>query len=268
MNNILKHVIKRILIKDYPLESSFPLVVNNDHIGKQVLIDGFYERFFLENIVKNLNEKVFLDTMVDVGANIGNHTVFFSKYFKKIIAFEPQKRTFQILKINCQNISNIETFNYGLSLKNKTLNFQIHKMNFGNGKELKGKLNKNYFVEEVKLKKHQFAKKDKISIVKIDVEGSECDVLLSMEDQIILNKPIILFEFNDYKTKNSIISLLNKFEYTDFYVFKKELVRNPLKKLFPKDLSRLKKIKLDSKKDFSMVITYRRDSEYKLNNIN
>ena len=113
-----------------------------------------------------------------------------------------------------------------------------------------------------------FAKKDKISIVKIDVEGSECDVLLSMEDQIILNKPIILFEFNDYKTKNSIISLLNKFEYTDFYVFKKELVRNPLKKLFPKDLSRLKKIKLDSKKDFSMVITYRRDSEYKLNNIN
>lgn len=41
LNSILKYFTKLILIKDTHIERSFPLVVNNDHIGKQVIIYGF-----------------------------------------------------------------------------------------------------------------------------------------------------------------------------------------------------------------------------------
>lgn len=174
INLVLNYFLRLILIKDSPLEKPFPFVVNNDHIGKQILIDGFYERFFLENIINYLDNSVFSNTMVDVGANIGNHSVFFSKYFNQIFSFEPQKRTFQILEMNCSNISNI---------------------------------------------------------------------------------------------KEPIISQLNRLGYRDFFVFKKELIKNPFLKLFIRRLSKLKKIDLSLQNNFSMVVTYRRDSNFLLKNI-
>ena len=73
------------------MESEFPMVVNNDHIGKQILIDGYYERFYLENIINHFEPKVFEFTLMDIGANIGNHTVYFSKYFKGVYPLSPKR---------------------------------------------------------------------------------------------------------------------------------------------------------------------------------
>ena len=104
-------LIKLFIVKDQVLQSEFPMVVNNDHIGKQVIIDGFYERFYLENIVLQVESNVFMYTLMDIGANIGNHSVFSSKYFNKILSFEPQKRTFKLLQLNCLHLLNVKIFN-------------------------------------------------------------------------------------------------------------------------------------------------------------
>ena len=265
MTSIIKYLIKKYLVKDKPLDSYYPMVVNNDHIGKQVLVDGYYELFYLENIVKHLDPNVFEFTFMDIGANIGNHTVYFSKYFNKVLSFEPQKRIFKILQLNCLHFPNVKLFNYGLSEKSKNVEFKIHKMNFGNAKQSEKKSNEtDYFIENVILQSHKFLKNEVVSLIKIDVEGNECDVLTSLKEKIYNDKPILLFEFNDVKIKKQLRDKLNLFGYQNFFVFKKEIVKSPIRKFFLKDLSKLIQVDLIEKSDFSMVISFQEESSFKL----
>ena len=91
-----------------------------DLVGTEVSLSGIFEEFVLEA----LKEKIFknIDTQksicLDIGANIGNHTLYFSQFFDKVYAFEPHPRIYDLLKINVKKSKNIEIFQFGLSNKN------------------------------------------------------------------------------------------------------------------------------------------------------
>ncbi len=75
-------------------------------------------------IIRNIIKKG--DTVIDVGANIGFFTLFFRSLVGdngKIIAFEPEKKNFEILKKNIQvnNLRNVEIHNLALGSENKNL---------------------------------------------------------------------------------------------------------------------------------------------------
>lgn len=215
--------------------------------------------------MNHLEPKVFEFTLMDIGANIGNHTVYFSKHFKEVLSFEPQQRTFKLLQLNCLHLPNVKLFNYGLSEKPEKVEFKIHKMNFGNAKQSEKKANeKDYFIENVELQPHKFQSKEVVSVIKIDVEGNECDVLNSLKEKINSNKPILLFEFNDKKIKKQLKDKLNAFGYKNFYVFNKELVKSPVKKFYSKNLDKLIQIDLTEENDFSMVISFHEESLFRL----
>lgn len=79
-------------------------------------------RFYEDNILENLSRFLpsgKLDVGLDIGANIGNHTIFFSKVmdFNAIYSFEPQKDVYEILdeNIKLNNCSNVVSYNMGLS---------------------------------------------------------------------------------------------------------------------------------------------------------
>ena len=59
--------------------------------------------------------------LLDLGANIGNHTVFFSRYFQHIYAFEPNPFVYRILKANCEMLGNATAFNVGLGAERAML---------------------------------------------------------------------------------------------------------------------------------------------------
>ena len=63
--------------------------------------------------------------MVDIGANIGNHSIAFSKISKKVYSFEAHPRTFEILKFNTDKYKNIKIFNIGISNKKGSLFLKI-----------------------------------------------------------------------------------------------------------------------------------------------
>jgi len=69
----------------------------NDHIPRLIRRSGyFYERDLLENLARHVRPG---ETIVDVGANIGNHTAFFLAVIgAKVIAVEPQKKVFAALE--------------------------------------------------------------------------------------------------------------------------------------------------------------------------
>lgn len=76
----------------------------------------FYERNEIEYLKRYIKPG---DVVLDIGANIGNHTVYFSRICKagKVYSFEPVKSTYDVLErnvqLNCKNDA-VETYNVGL----------------------------------------------------------------------------------------------------------------------------------------------------------
>ena len=92
-------LIKKIIIKKYnndKFEDQF-VVFSNDLISSEIILNKYYEK----NILLFLKNEIFNkyidknDICIDVGANIGNHSKFFSKYFLKVFSFEPNKKSYE-----------------------------------------------------------------------------------------------------------------------------------------------------------------------------
>lgn len=138
---------------------------------------------------------------VDAGANIGNHTLYWAieRYAKKIYSFEPVESTFEILKKNIElnHLEDVvEIFQVGLSDEETTGEISIYKAdNIGGtniAKSEKGKI-KLITLDSLKIK-------EKIDLIKIDVEGAEVEVLKGSIKTIKKYKPLIVVEsFYNFK---------------------------------------------------------------------
>jgi FkbM family methyltransferase len=196
-----------------------------DHIGLTINIDGRFENkslLIVKKFLENLNYGFSKTIALDIGANIGNHSVFFSEIFKDVYAFEPNPYTYELLKINSIFVcpkKNIKIRNYGLSNKNKNLAFNMDFNNIGGSaivNNVKSPVGKNIRVPVKKLDSLEELRNKKISLIKIDVEGHELEVLLGGDTLIKKNYPIILFEQQQNEIINGtspVLSYLNSLDY-------------------------------------------------------
>jgi FkbM family methyltransferase len=202
--------------KKYP---NFMAIINYDYISNDIIIDGFYEQKYITVIAKWLQSRKLKNYLfIDIGANLGNHSIFFSKYFKNIIAFEPHKKLYNLLKFNTENIPNIRIFNIGLSDKNKKSLLYTDESNFGGSTQIPFKTGKKSLVLFRKLDSLNLKKR--ADLIKIDVEGHEENVLKGASNYLKKYSPIILFESQSSFIKNgstSVIKILKKFNYKKFY---------------------------------------------------
>ena len=76
--------IKRRLFKDFP-ERKQMVIFADDYVSNKILTHGIYEKQKLELVFEWLATKkdIFNTTVLDIGANIGNHSLYFAKYFSK-----------------------------------------------------------------------------------------------------------------------------------------------------------------------------------------
>lgn len=168
----------------------------------------------LEDIKKRLGENKII---IDVGANIGNHTVFFANICKakRIYSFEPQPNIFDILKknvlINKFN-KNVKLFNMGLGENKGYANVDVvNKDNFGMSKLTKDNLGT---IEINKLDDIICSiEKNKIDMIKIDVEGMGIEVLKGAQRVLRRDKPIIYIEAETEEEFNIITNFLSEFKY-------------------------------------------------------
>ncbi|PFG51197.1 FkbM family methyltransferase [Marinobacter sp. LV10R520-4] len=218
----MNHSLSRRHIKDFPQIAIFSF----DHIGLTVNLEGRYENEPLQ-LIEQLTERMLPESRrelsLDIGAKIGNHSLLFSRSFKKVFAFEPNPITFEILKFNSKFASeekNNVPLNYGLSDKDGLLAFLVNASNIGSSRIIseddeRGKSG----ISDVKVKSADSIPElleEKISLIKVDVEKHEIYALKGAENLILKNKPIIIFEQSESEIDNGsspTISYLKSLDY-------------------------------------------------------
>jgi FkbM family methyltransferase len=250
------------------------ILFKDDYISHQIITQGLYERYelntFFSYFKQNKKIKYKNKICLDVGASLGNHAIFFSKIFKKVITFEPNPKVFTLLKYNTSFYKNIKNLNFGLFDKNKLLNLKIYTYNSG-GSTLKYNIYNNNNTVKVKVKTLDSLNiKERIGLIKIDTENSEFEVLKGSQKTIKKNKPIILFEQQSSQIKNftsKSISLLRKNDYSFFNFYIPQLNGFFLTRMFKKIISiffghKISMIKLNDKikkKNYNMIVAIQND---------
>ncbi len=230
---------KEKLFNKFP-ERKQMVIFADDYVSDKVLSSAVYEKLQLELIFDWLKTKkdIFDSTVLDIGANIGNHSLYFSGYFSKCISFEPNPRTFSVLEINARLAGNIVPMNMGLSDKKGSAPLYTSFRNIG-GASLSGDWNASVDrVCDIQLERIDdvIDQDEKVGLIKMDVEGHEWFALKGAEAVIKNNKPVVIFEYSPASDGEgmNVINLLNEYGYSDFYevvdgweCLKKSLLRYP-----------------------------------------
>lgn len=202
---------------DYTLNDGVKLsLFKNDHISNIIIKTGrYYENSMLEFIRQNVPKGL----MLDVGANIGNHTLYLAKYCAtSVIAFEPFPDTFAVLTQNIQQnkFLNITALPVGLSNEAKETSMSLaSENNVGMAKiDEAGKVYARLDVLDTMLEA-----KEPITLIKIDCEGHEEKALQGMLKTIEAHKPALFIECQTEKEFNTVRDLLSPLGYIAVYTF-------------------------------------------------
>jgi len=226
----IRHIFETLLIKWLSCLSTKHIKNNDfqvtifsfDGIGTTINVKGVYEREQLDTLMGWLRtNNLIRDSAVDIGANIGNHSLYFSQSYCQVFSFEPNPRTFKLLELNSTLVKNIKPFNFGLSNMNGEVSMQSFQENMG-GSKIVGKFEENSNIIKIEVKTldsvaHELVMP--IGLIKLDVEGHEYAAIAGARETIKANKPVILFEQSDADFKDGVsqvIELLKSFGYSKF----------------------------------------------------
>lgn len=140
------------------------------------------------------------DWVLDVGANIGHYTFRLSELVGaegRVIAFEPVTATHELLSANIRRLkhSNVTVMNVGASEETREFSVDIPKFDTG--------LN-NYYMASLSDKDGEFRVMcisidslnlpGRVSLVKVDAEGHDLQVLKGMKSLLARDHPVLIVE--------------------------------------------------------------------------
>jgi FkbM family methyltransferase len=179
------------------VDTNIHIYQGNETISNCIRSDKhFFELSFLIWIRLNFNEQ---NEILDIGANIGNHSLFFLKFLncKKVHSFEPFESNLDLLKKNTQDFGD-KSIIYDIALSNIEGTLPLYNSEHGNngGFSLHSYSNGSSFLvkNSVNIKTLDSYNLNNITMIKIDVENHENEVLEGAKNTILRNKPIIFIE--------------------------------------------------------------------------
>ena len=205
----------------YILNSLFYIAPSQFHLDIIFFFAWFkkeieYEIFYMNKLQKK--RRVF----IDIGANEGTHSYFFSKRFQIVHAFEPIKEITESLK-NFRR-KNITVHNIGLSNEIKNIDLKTPVIE---GKEIYGLSSiKNNFKGNFKKRRIPIKILDNynfknVDLIKIDVEGNEYEVIQGAIKTIKRYKPNLIVEIEQRHSERNmkeIFDLIIKLGYRGFFL--------------------------------------------------
>jgi len=202
-----------------PKKSTFNKVLREKILGYTIqfynypeLINLFEEIYIFETYKPSYPKP---ETIIDCGGNIGLTILYYKQYFPacRVLAFEPDTSNFSLLKQNLtsNNIKGVAFFNTALSDQEREM---ILYKNIESSNSLTSRLIKTPYFEESEI---VFTEKlsdhinGAISILKIDVEGSEVSIINNLihSQKLMLIKEMII-EFHPDIIGLSVDDFINK----------------------------------------------------------
>src|SRR6056300_75117 len=176
-------------------------------IGRSIDLYGEYCQAEIE-LLKSLSNKS--TWFVDIGANIGTHTIPLSYSVERVLAFEPDDANFDLLSKNvaglCALRKNVTATKMAIG---DTLVEVDTQFDFGKTKVVQGKGVKSAPLDVLGL--------PKVDLVKIDVEGQELKVLVGMRNILNTHKPDMLIEMQDETTYAETYDFLKSCNYCMYW---------------------------------------------------
>jgi FkbM family methyltransferase len=150
------------------------------------------------------------DTIVDVGAETGDYTILCSKFYNvsQVLSFEPNNASYEVLiqNIELNKCHNVSAFMIGLS------SVEAQQRAFFNGDSIIWTNNQdNYSLTVRKLDSFGLTS---LSLLKIDVEGNEIEVIKGAIETIKKFRPRIIVETHSKVLKETVIDLLTGLDYS------------------------------------------------------
>lgn len=188
-----------------------PMLYNkhDQYVGRSLQLYGEYNRDEWDVLSQLVDPD---DIVFEIGANCGAHTVPLAKKAAVVYAFEPQRIMFQLLCANValNHLSNVEAFPLAVGKEAGSIAVpQLspeHENNFG-ALELGGIGDQ---VGMVQLTKDWLPPP---SLIKIDVEGMELDVLRGAENLLLEVRPLLYVENDREEKGQELIDWLREREY-------------------------------------------------------
>ncbi|UGY22000.1 FkbM family methyltransferase [Bradyrhizobium septentrionale] len=177
---------------------SFFVTNPHDAIMKYHYAGSFYEAEELDLIKRYYTEG---STFVDVGANVGNHSIYVSRFLKakKILPFEPNQVAISVLKENLllNQCDNVDTRFLGIALAGRKTRLKQTTPDANN-------LGHTCYYEEAfgdvaAIDGDSLIVDEAVGFIKIDVEGMELEILSGLEQTIRRWQPTIFVEVWDNK---------------------------------------------------------------------
>lgn len=198
----------------------FMFVNSNDFIGQTLEKYGewaYSEIDLLADLIKPGH------VVLDIGANIGTHTLSFAKMVQRngfVFSFEPQRISFEFMCANvvANNLTNVFPMHAGVADKpgkiyvpivdpTKTANaaaFSIQGYSTGDPVDIVA-------VDSLRL--------GRCNLIKVDVEGMEYPVLLGARQTIETHRPVLFIENNYEEHSEEIITLIKDMRYKQWWFF-------------------------------------------------
>lgn len=171
----------------------------SSHIDWSIYFRGAYDEAGL-NAIERAIQQAPRRVAWDIGANVGNHSLFLSKLFTKVYCFEPSPDIVERLRTNIaiNNINNTFVLDYGLADRNANAEyFSGQNGNEGQGSFIgkDGQVPDGVFSIRIGDEAFKELGDAQIDFIKIDVEGFELEVLRGLRTTLATQRPLVLFEW-------------------------------------------------------------------------
>ena len=213
-----------------------------DYIQKSIATYGKpYEAEMLEALTAGLKPT---DLVLDIGANIGNHTLYLACVSGcQVRAYEPNKRLYQPLQnsVGLNNINElVKVLPYGVgAAPSKARLTGLNESNLG-AQSLELLNNDSAGIDVVRLDDQVF--ESPVVVIKIDVEGMELAVLEGAESLIQKDRPLLVIESVDVAHYDTLHSFIKRNNYvycssfngtpTHFFIHQDKIANSPWLELF------------------------------------
>lgn len=195
------------------LDNGIAVIETDSHIGRWIQESGRIDHdLTVQDHILPMFEPDWC--VVDVGSDVGSHTVRYAENAARVIAFEPNPEEFTCLVWNCRNLRNVTCLPLALSDR-RDLRALLRCDNAG-----AGHIDPHGTDGSIMCVPLDSLPLERMDFLKIDVEGYEPRVLDGAAKTIHRYRPLILLEMNagtlarygaDYRT---IFDWLMRFGYT------------------------------------------------------